>query len=441
MSLKKFGEALAAGGKSMEHLSRGLGDAIASLGENLVKSQQIRHESARLREQQEFLARFHEEEAGRREAAAEADFGRARRAAEHQAALDTAAAELAHGHSLEQEEHRARCQVLMHAELLQLNADQESTPFSYSPDRVRADALAAGHDLRRPVLLIAPFYSDSADNSANDERPTEFLLALHHAWDRQPWSQDMGRLTGVFRRPLRMLDVDLHTTRQVLGDVPTVLVFGEIESNHRLWVNVVGWHLTPRTRGPDDFPARVTGVDPGTGDAFRLILPPIEIPQDGGPAAAHERVAFRDAVAADALLFAELYAEWFHTAHGRTPTLHKHLPETAAPLQSAMAVGSAAMLDIAVAHDRIEPLEAYLRQARVYLECGHCDRALTLARQCAEELRSGDTTEVQLYLDWIRRTVALLRELSEDDEAMALAETARRTAQDTILRRTIWGTG
>ncbi|MEU1201625.1 hypothetical protein ABZ446_36150 [Streptomyces sp. NPDC005813] len=440
MSLKKFGEALAAGGKSMEHLSRGLGDAIASLGENLVKAQQIRHESARLREQQEFLARFHEEEARRREAAAEADFDRARRAAEHQAALDTAAAELAHGHSLEQQEHRARCQVLMHAELLRLNVDQASTPFSYSPDRVRADALAAGHDRQRPVLLIAPFYSDSADNSANDERPTEFLLALHHAWDRQPWSQDMGRLTGVFRRPLRMLDVDLRTTHQVLGDVPTVVVFGEIESNHRLWVNVVGWHLTPRTGGPDGSPARGIGDGCGPGDAFRLILPPIEIPQDGKLAGARDRVAFRDTVAADALLFAELYAEWFHTANGRTPTLHKQLPEAVAPLQNAMAVGSAAMLDIAVTHGRIEPLEASLRQVRVYVECGQREVALVTARRCAEELRSGDTTEVQLYLDWIRRTAALLRELGEDGEATAVTEAARRTAQDSILRRIIWGT-
>ncbi|MFE5561196.1 hypothetical protein [Streptomyces sp. NPDC056544] len=435
---------LVAGDKTVEHLSRGLGDAIGSLGQNLVESQRIRHESARLREQQAFLTGFHAEEARRREEAAHADFGRAQRAAEHQAGLDTAAAELAQRHGLEREEHRAQCQVLMHEQLQRLDIDHASTPFSYQPDRVRADARTASRDLRRPVLLIAPFYSDSADNSVNDDRPAQFLLALHHAWDRQPWSQDMGRLTGVFRRPLRMLDVDLLTTRQVLGDVPTVLVFGEIEEDHRLWLNVIGWHLLSPPPPPQPSPASSPTVPSrgrhGEGEAFRLILPPLEIPHGSGPEGARERAAFRDAVAADALLVAELYAEWFHAAHGRAPSFHQRLPEAAADLRGAVAAGSAAMLDIAVEHGRMEPFEASLVQARVYLEGGHADRALTLAHRCAEELRGCDTADAQLFLDRVRRTAAVLRDLGADGEAAALTESARQTARDAILRRTKWGT-
>jgi hypothetical protein len=433
--IRKIGGKLASG-KNLENFTHGIGDAIGNLGHNIVESQRIRHESARLREQQEFLSSYRAAEAQHREASAEADFRRARDTSEHQAALDTAAADRAHRHHLEQAAHRAWCEVLVSTELLKLKIDQTNTPFSYEHERIRADALHASRGRQRPVLLIAPFFSDSTDSTTNDARPTELLFPLHHAWDRQPWCEDMGRLTGVFRRPLRMLDVDLLTIRRLLGDVPTVLVFGEIESDHRLWVNVIGWSLAPELETTDN---EAPPDQPIAAEAFRLVLPPVELPDGDGPNNSRKHVVFRDEVAAEALLFAELYAEWFHVGRGRTPSFHCALPEAAMPLRGAIAVVSAAMLDLAVERDRIDPVEAAIAQARTYMEGERPDRALTVARRCAGELRTADRFDAQLFLDRVRRVTALLHELGDDTEARLLDENARPTARNEILRRTPWG--
>lgn len=439
--LSKIGDTLASGGKSLENLTQGVGEAIGRLGHDIVESQRIRHESARLREQQDFLCRYQAEEAQRREANAQADFRRAWDTAEHQAALDATAAERAHRHHLEQETHRAWCQVLTRTELLKLEIDQANTPFWYEHERIRNYALHASRGRQRPVLLIAPFFSDSADKVANDARSTdEFLFALHHAWDRQPWREDMGRLTGVFRRPLRMLDVDLLTVRQLLGDVPTVVVFGNIESNHRLWINVIGWNLAPELDTSDnETPEGALSDQQVAAEAFRLVLPPVDLPENDGADSSREHVAFRDEVAAEALLFAELYAEWFHVARGRIPSFHRALPEAAIPLRGAIAMVSAAMLDLAVERNRIDPVEAAIAQARTYLE-GECpDRALTVALGCAAALREAERSDAQLFLNRVRRVAALLRELGDNTEARSLDEYARPTARDEILRRTMWG--
>jgi hypothetical protein len=329
--------------------------------------------------------------------------------------------------------------VIERAQLDRLEIDRLNNPFSYDYDRIRNYAWQASGGGERPVLLIAPFNSDELEISAADAKPTTFILPLSNAWDRSPLRDDMGTLRGALRRPLRLLDVDIHTMRQVLGDIPTVMIYGDIEADRRLWIHVIGWGLIPEPKGgagsgADEGPA--AGIT--AADAFRFDLPPVDLPEESASPA--EMLAFRDEVADETVLVAGVFAEWFHVARGRRrPALHRSLPEAASGLGDPVAEISAAMLAIAADQGSISGVSAELAQASTYADRGWPDLARAALARAATGLQGAEPGDSRLFLDQAREAIALLRRAGEDAAASEIEARARDVARKEILRRTPWG--
>ncbi|MET9295820.1 hypothetical protein [Streptomyces sp. NPDC003077] len=436
-----------AGEAAVTHVARGVGDAIGQLGGQLVESQRVRHETRRLVIEHEASARREADAAERREREKQNDFVRARLTADHEARLAARSSDQEHHQRMaeaelaarfsHQKHHRrvaemglrAEYDILAHTERARRKAERKTSPFQVDSRAVRDHALGATRSFSRPLLLVAPFHSRAAGESGSATDPEELLLSFLHTWDAQPWCEDMGRLVGVFRRPLSMFDLDVSVIRQALDDVPTVLVSGEIDRAGHLWINVIGWNLLPEA---EDRPPAAEGQ---AADAYRIVLPAVADDREGGARDPAGEQAFRDEVAASALLVAEVYAEWFHSARGRPPSLHRRLPAPAGAWRGAIAAGSAAMVGIAVERGLLHPVFGLLVQARTYLEGGHTESALVLARRAARELRTGSRPGPQPFLEWTRRTAALLRELGEPEEAASLLANAEDIARDLILGR------
>ncbi|MGW5158665.1 hypothetical protein ACWEPN_24585 [Nonomuraea wenchangensis] len=404
--LKNIGRGFASLMNVPDHIARGVGDAIGKVGDNLVASQQTKHETLRQRERHSFELLFAEAEL-------EHDLRRGRQS---------------HEHALAQEAHRAMCEILVRTALLRAEADQAQSPFAYSEDKIRDLVSAVTDGGERPALLFAPFYRDDATNADNDGKPSSYLMSMHHTWGRQPWQEDLGRISGVFRRPLRSLDVDSLVVRQTLADFPVVLVHGEVQEGERLWVTIEAWNPA----GPGD------GASNGI---LRVVLPFSYEALTGGR---RELLRFQDEVAEQSLLVAAMLGEWFHVAaHGREPRLHRMLPSFAEPVAPLVAAASAGMLAAAQASGSVDHVVGSLLQARHYNEAGLPDHAARALREAQEALRTAPRAEAaqdaRLYLTRARLLVQVLDELGDAEAARAVREEAAPVARRELMKRTRLG--
>jgi hypothetical protein len=407
----ELGRAVSASGKAVEHVGKGLGKVLAgvggavdTLGHDLTEAQRTRHETLRLREQHEFLLRYQDERAKVDEDAKQSDFFR-----------DRAAADQRHQHRLERQTHKVRTEMMRIEERDRVERSLANSPFQYDKARVFEDARRESGDGRRPVLLIAPFVNDPDTYGMAGEvlRCTSDLIR----------TDVMGRLAGAFRRPLDLVDTDVNTIRDALGSLPGVLVSGDFDADGHVWVTVAGWDLF----GTDTLPGY--GI-------HRTSLPPVEIPS--GRFSERKRREARHDVAVAAVCLAAVYAELFNVAQGRLPALYADLPVA---LSVDVAVGSAAMLDVAAAHNIINPVDAALRQARVYLDVGLDDRARAVLGEVVATLLADDAgaDDTLSYLDRVDRAKALLLRAGLTGEADRLEGRAAPVARDQLLGRISWG--
>jgi hypothetical protein len=502
--------------RDSEHLSRGVGDAIGKAGENIVAIHRTVHESSRLAAQQEFLATLpgarRTYETGR--AGRDARHGRkaVRRPHRHRPADRTeegrprqAAGEppqTACRHRDDEETHRAHCEPLARELIHRRVPETGDSPFAHDEDRTRDLVAAATDGGRRPALLIAPCLGDtgaaadarSAEACADgDETPTR-CLPLTDAMRGAPWDRDLGRTTGIVRRPLRRADTDVPAIRAVLHDLPVVLVYGTVESDRRVRVHLVAWNLdtgTPAGDAPQP-PAPGPGTAPGAGpdlappagpaagtaaptrteplpvpfrpapapdDAFparapwhtappateipaavRLVLP-FTLPAAEGAAdgtetgtatgaGAAEGDAFRAGAARAAALCAAVLAEWFHVARGDRVP-ELHERLPAAPGEPRTTAGAGSAAMLDIAAAR-----GLLAPEQALLEQAETLLTAGLPDRAAETAREAATRLGRelgpRYTDYAARLVRVLDALGEHSGAAAVRRAAEPVARQEV---------
>jgi hypothetical protein len=248
---------------------------------------------ARIREKEADRAQQHTiqqatVQADLRERSAQADFARAWQSEEHAAGV------------------RIWEQVSVHEEELR----RKASPFRLPARDIRAIAEAATRQGAIPALILAPFM-DRLGSSAGTEVSRQLWW---RAQERADWTESLHGLSGHMR-PVSDLDIDLDLIRAVLGDLPFVLVHGDVEVD-RVQVRIVGsgvMHPAAASSAANGEPA------PSPAVSICGTLPWPDIP--GGFRLAGDMV---DAVLACAGALGEI----FHLVRfQRLPQLHKRVPE------------------------------------------------------------------------------------------------------------------
>ena len=183
------------------------------------------------------------------------------------------------------------------------------SPLRWTPTEVRERLAEEGRP--RPLLLLAPFPDETQDPGHADVDRPAFRQVLRRVWDRQPWAGGLACHDGAFRRPPKRRTADLWRVRQALGDLPTVLVHGQIEDG-ALMARVTAWNLF---------------ADAGANlDKVEVELPDMILPTPTGDVCAdrEELVRLYEQVADECAIVAGACGDWFHLLrHGRIRGLHR----------------------------------------------------------------------------------------------------------------------
>lgn len=234
------------------------------------------------------------------ERSAQADFARAWQAEEHAAAVQLWE------------------QVTLHAERMR----QEASPFKLPGDDIRSIAGAATRKGEFPALIFAPFL-DRLGGSAGIDVCRQLWW---RAQQRADWTEGLVGLSGHMR-PVSELDIDMALIRNMLGDLPFVLIHGDVEVD-RVQVRIVGSGVLPQP-GVSSPSHEVSATGPAVSICGTLPWP--DVP--GGYRLAEDMI---DAVLASAGALGEV----FHLARSRRlPELHKRVPDWLRPGVTAMIIG------------------------------------------------------------------------------------------------------
>ncbi|MEV6695378.1 hypothetical protein AB0M35_28320 [Micromonospora sp. NPDC051196] len=476
---QKMGDFFKAGGDALKEIASGVGKAIGATPEALVKSQEIRHTTVRQREKQQHdvhiererrVSRADEAEQQLRREQTQADI-RARQgeaahrhdmeARTHQAKLDKesdshraglirelndqqqqhaleralVAARLAreleeqrHEHVLARTAHRAAAQIVVHAAIARQAIDQANSPFASTEDKVRQDVETITHGGREPVVLFAPLHRLCRTAKVDDER-SGHLLPMHYAWEASPWRDTAQRLTGLFRRPLYNLDADALAVRQLLWDLPVILVHGDVERDI-MRINVQAWNMTPSATG-------VTA--PALPPSVRVVLS-VGYPEPTYAVSERSKRKLNqrdEAIGAQVSVLCGMFAEWFHVTHeGRRPVLHTQLPSGAESLRPTIAAGSATMLELAAYHGRIEPLDAAVEKMLVYASGGLPDQVRDEYQRALTDLRDLASSDPQRYVDLAHDVIDVLEQAGDVTGARQLRAEAEPVARRALLQST-----
>ncbi|MFD9537575.1 hypothetical protein [Streptomyces sp. NPDC060010] len=298
----------------------------------------------------------------------------------YMAALHEQAARAAHHRDLESDWHRARITVRLQAETARQAQHRAHSPFNLPPEDIHDYLYRETGGGRVPALLIAPFFQDDLGRDDNDKGPSRFLLALRRTWDRMPWQDDLVPVAGAIGRPLRNLDLDVRIIREALHDLPVVLAYGEVQAGRRVLLELCAWNILGEAAG---------------GSAIRLSVPGLTLPhpEDGSDRVPTEAaLAFEDELGTFCGVLIGVLCDWFHLTHrGRTPQLHRLLPERMETARRVVASAAAPLFALAVEYDLMDPVTAYVGQAELYAETGQTERARDIGDTALTALRAEPT--------------------------------------------------
>jgi hypothetical protein len=282
----------------------------------------------------------------------------------------------------------------------------DDSPFGLSAGEVRRLVLAETEDGREPALLIAPFLRDPAAA----EKPT-YRWAISNIWHRAGWGTYLRTFDGLIGRPLHRGDIDLLAIRQILDEIPVVLVHGAIQADRRVWPEIVTWNVI------DSVPRSELGKGlSGSVRAFRISLPMIEMPAASERDAADAELEMQDTLAGLCTLTAGMLGDWFRTVqYGLTPALHKLLPDRGSKQLAAMAGAHA--LDIAAEYGRLNRATAHVEQAQICVEAGLNEAAIQYLDKVIALLKAPSRGGPALPIELQRRLVDVYDVLMASAEA------------------------
>jgi hypothetical protein len=245
------------------------------------------------------------------------------------------------------------------------------SPFQIPGEQARRELAACTADGRRPAVLFAPFFDEDRATPAGSGRETAasplFQVGLRRSLLGSAWRDDLAVAGGYVSRPLHGFDRDLSVIGGVVGELPAILVHGEVQAGRRVFVSVAAWNLTGRRPG----------------GAVHLNFAPFDLP--GGDVEA--RLAFEDGLGRLCAVVAGGMADWFHLVRfGRPPRMHRLIPEQRAGERRMLAANAAMAYGAALGEGTVDDATALAGQASVLSEVGEHEQARECVRAALDAL-------------------------------------------------------
>ncbi len=285
---------------------------------------------------------------------------------------------------------QAQISIQVKAAQDKLDREMTNSPFSYTPQELRELVQESTNNGSRPALLVAPFFHEELNREGNDDGPHSFRVAIRRAWVNSQWAADVCSMDGTIKRPLRQTDVDVALLQRALGDLPVILIYGDVQAGKRVWPTLTAWNI----------------VDTFGFQSVQVNFPPLSLP----PASSDEeiqranRLAFEDELGYSTALTVGLLGEWFHLAnYGRAPYIHRTLPDNMGLERRSMALGLVAAYEVAIQRGRVQEIHGRIQQAVLYRDAQFSAEArnfaLTALGMCESSDPPVDTATMRLLLD------------------------------------------
>jgi hypothetical protein len=374
-------------------ISAGLFTGLSSLSDKLLTLYKLKQDGS-FRDQQELLHELRELEARN---AQQRGSQQEVQASEHR----IYEAAISNSYEAERDWRQAHIGIQVKAIQDRMDRQLEESPFPYASDEFYSLVHEATRGGEVPALLVAPFVRDDLSGQENADGPHSFRVAIRRKWLQSPWSGDLVSLDGALSRPLTSTDVDIFQIQRALRDLPVVLVYGEVQSNTRVWPSLCAWNI----------------VDSPEMRSVQVNFPPLSLPDTSQQTSSTSEgiLAFEDELGGSTAITAGLIAEWFHLVkYGRIPQLHTLIPEGLASERRVIAAGLAASFEVALERNRIDPASARVGQASVYLDVELHGHATAAASQALALVESG---EGQNSTDSVRRLAAIFESLGLPSQA------------------------
>lgn len=300
---------------------------------------------------------------------------------QRQSELKMAEMERAHELWQRQTELESSLRVSAHIEKIRTRAEIERSPFGNPADAAHREVEQITFRGERPALLFAPFLNTGVSMKENLSNCSRYIHSLRSSWRASAWKAEMAADIGTIDKPLLRIDLDTRRIREVLADLPVVLVSGVISETGRLRLEILAWNIVndPADRTGSE-PINITIPEHATG----IIGPEEELP---------------DQLCLASTQLCAMLAEWFYVTRdrqhgGRLPARHRDIAEG---LRRATAAGTLVALRLAVDRRRMDPLTATVRQALVHADLGEVE-ALTDALDFIRRTADLDRAEQELGL-------------------------------------------
>lgn len=237
-------------------------------------------------------------------------------------------AELHRDHELRREQAvwESTIRVDEHIEMARAAAELDASPFGHQSDQAayRHVQKITRHGTR-PALLLAPFLNTAGAVQENLNNPFGYAQSLRSSWNDSAWGDEAAADVGTIAKPLVRTDWDARQIREVLADLPVVLVYGVVRENRRPRLEILAWNIIDDRAGPTDSePIKITIPERATG-----TIKPDQLP---------------DQLSLASTQLCAMLAEWFYVARGRPPCRHRDI---ATGLQHATAAGTLGRYDTA----------------------------------------------------------------------------------------------
>jgi hypothetical protein len=297
------------------------------------------------------------------------------------------ARELANEHQsrLEQAAWETRLRVLEQVELARAAAEHAESPFGHmADDEVREQVERLTDGQKRPALLIAPLLNTTRTSQGNVDQPFSYRVSLRSGWLESPWNSDMQVDAGLIGQPLLRTDLHLRRIRELLADLPVIVVHGFVEEGGKVRLEIVAWGII---NGSSDQP---------NNEAIQIHISDASSTEAGHLPEVPERLGF-----ACSQLCAVL-AEWFYVARGRAPHRHRDLSGN---LAKATAVGSLVALSLGLDRRHLDRLTAVVHQAILHADLGEIDSLASALNSAQEALGGVDEDTAERVLRLLKDTV------------------------------------
>lgn len=285
-----------------------------------------------------------------------------------------------HQSRLEQTVWETRLRILEHVELARVAAEHAESPFGLvADDAVREQVERLTDGRKRPALLIAPLLNTTRTNQGNIDQPYSYRVSLRSGWLESPWGSDMQVDAGLIGQPLLRTDLHLRRIRELLADLPVIVVHGFIEEYEKIRLEIVAWNIINGTS------------DQSNNEAIQIHI------SDTGSVGIRNLPEVSESLAFACSQLCAVLAEWFYVAHGRVPRRHRDLP---GDLAKATAAGSLVALSLGLDRQYLDRLTALVHQAILHADLGEIG-SLADAFGCVQEALGGadeDTAEGHLRL-------------------------------------------